>query len=458
MDIIEISSSPEHQPNPRANRRIGARRRTVALKVTGDVIEISDSDGETRSAVCRKILSKQTNRDATPPKAGPSRQPASHARKAGSSQDASKLGGRASQIVSEDFVLPLFLPEDDGLDISDAIPKFDERHPSPPRSPSPIPEKVDDVNLAQASLAQVLEIVPDVEPEHAIDLIERVREIKENKGEEANVGNVVEAVLHNLFESANYPKLDRKGKGRNTGGIGKRGRDEEFEGEAGPLAKKVKLDFDSAFFEDDGLSDQLDCACCFSPYAFNKLIQCPDAHLFCPDCMTSYVGNLLGMGDPNIKCMDQSGCKENFTDGELRRFMDPKLLELYDKVRMRKDIEAAQLEGLEECPYCEYKVVIDNAEEKLFRCENKDCGAVTCRECKKDDHLPRTCQEVEDDKKIDARHIVEEAMTQALMRNCPKCSRAFVKEDGCNKMTCPQCSSLHESRQMSSLGRGRTET
>jgi len=33
-------------------------------------------------------------------------------------------------------------------------------------------------------------------------------------------------------------------------------------------------------------------------------------------------------------------------------------------------------------------------------------------------------------------------MTRALMRNCPKCQKAFVKEHGCNKMSCPDCHTL----------------
>ncbi|EPQ53809.1 hypothetical protein GLOTRDRAFT_78895 [Gloeophyllum trabeum ATCC 11539] len=225
-------------------------------------------------------------------------------------------------------------------------------------------------------------------------------------------------------------------------GSGKRGAAADVDEGDEPAKKKAKLDSGWSFEDLDGSEGEIDCGCCFTPYPFNKLIQCPEAHLFCTDCMTNYVSNLLGMQDPNIKCMDQSGCKEHFTEGELRRFMSPKLLELYEKVRMRREIESAQLEGLEECPYCEYKVVIESAEEKLFRCENKECGAVTCRFCKKDDHLPKSCKEVEDDKKIDARHAVEEAMTKALMRNCPKCQKAFIKEYGCNKMTCPYCRTL----------------
>lgn len=113
------------------------------------------------------------------------------------------------------------------------------------------------------------------------------------------------------------------------------------------------------------------------------MIQCPEAHLFCTSCMTSYCSTLLGEHNPNIVCMDQSGCKLLFPESELRRFLSPKLLELYERVKQRKDIEAAGLENLEECPFCEYKCVIDNDMEKLFRCENAECGAVTCRTCKK---------------------------------------------------------------------------
>jgi|ERR1700722_690211 len=113
------------------------------------------------------------------------------------------------------------------------------------------------------------------------------------------------------------------------------------------------------------------------------MIQCPDAHLFCNSCMNTYASTLLGEHNINIICMDQSGCKLAFSVSELRRFLTPKLMDLYDRVKQNKEIEAAGLENLEACPFCEYKVVIENVEEKLFRCENSDCGAVSCRGCKK---------------------------------------------------------------------------
>ena len=91
-------------------------------------------------------------------------------------------------------------------------------------------------------------------------------------------------------------------------------------------------------------------------------------------------------------------------------------------------------------------------QDRLFRCGNEEggCGVVSCRFCWKKDHLPKSCKEVEEDKKLDGRHSIEEAMSAsfflclaarfffflelivffvaaAMMRNCPKCKKgSFV--------------------------------
>ena len=90
--------------------------------------------------------------------------------------------------------------------------------------------------------------------------------------------------------------------------------------------------------------------------------------------------------------MDTSGCTARFDEKELTRFLPSKSLELLQRLRFAQELEDAAIEGLETCPSCPWAVVIDNPDEKLFRCMNEDCGKVTCRQCRKVERLPKSCQ------------------------------------------------------------------
>ena len=90
-----------------------------------------------------------------------------------------------------------------------------------------------------------------------------------------------------------------------------------------------------------------------------------------------------------------------------------------------------------------------NADDKLFRCGNEECMRVSCRKCQKAcmqtrctgaaddltqvDHLPKSCEEYADDLKKNNIHKVEEAMSEAFIRKCPKCKRPFMKEYGVSR-------------------------
>jgi hypothetical protein len=43
--------------------------------------------------------------------------------------------------------------------------------------------------------------------------------------------------------------------------------------------------------------------------------------------------------------------------------------------------------------------------------------------------------------KLTAKHVVEEAMTEAYVRKCNNCNKVFLKEGGCNRIKC-QCGNL----------------
>ncbi|KAI0553343.1 hypothetical protein F4679DRAFT_530868 [Xylaria curta] len=69
-----------------------------------------------------------------------------------------------------------------------------------------------------------------------------------------------------------------------------------------------------------------------------------------------------------------------------------------------------------------------------FICQNPVCGRSSCMSCSKawvDIHV---CHE---SSLIALRTQVEQAMSMAIKRICPRCSTSFVKTAGCNKLTCP---------------------
>ena len=124
------------------------------------------------------------------------------------------------------------------------------------------------------------------------------------------------------------------------------------------------------------------------------MVQCPEAHLFCADCLSTYAATQLGQHTPALLCMHPSGCGLPFPASELGRVLSPKLMALYERLTQAEAIKEAGLEGLEECPFCEWKCVWEpDGEETRFWCANKEtCGVVSCRSCKKKDHLPKTCE------------------------------------------------------------------
>ncbi|GAA6060234.1 hypothetical protein JCM10212_003474 [Sporobolomyces blumeae] len=178
-----------------------------------------------------------------------------------------------------------------------------------------------------------------------------------------------------------------------------------------------------------------ECGCCFGDTAFSQLVICSEGCQFCRDCARANAETQIGMRKYLLPCMSVSGCTSTFPESEAVKFLPYKTLETLHKIRQEKELDLAELPGLEKCPFCPFAYIIENDQERLFRCQRDDCGI--------EDHLPRTCKEVSDDAKVDAIHTVEEAMSAALIRQCPKCNECYVKEpDSCNKIVCQSCRTL----------------
>ncbi|GJN67046.1 hypothetical protein Purlil1_6133 [Purpureocillium lilacinum] len=69
-----------------------------------------------------------------------------------------------------------------------------------------------------------------------------------------------------------------------------------------------------------------------------------------------------------------------------------------------------------------------------FDCQNPKCARPSCLSCHKSWTDIHVCHE---SSLVALRTQVEQAMSLAVKRVCPRCNTSFVKNAGCNKLTCP---------------------
>ena len=264
-DVIEIESSPEPNPRPATSaaksRGKGKGRATPhRLGPAASVIELTDSESDVDARVDHSgpgpSSPKRTpipNLMSNPlkPLDNPPQQTAVLASGSGS--------GHIERV--EEVEAP---PVDIGRDPTIPTPDTQLQIPTPPITPDLGPISIEEIDPTTAAVAQILEIIPNVEPTHLLELIEthlptfavfhedhdHADGAERKTTVEQQIQGVVGHVLHLLFENPEYPKADlragRKGKGKRVDG-----RDDEDEvegkgkGKAKEIAKKPKIDYAS---------------------------------------------------------------------------------------------------------------------------------------------------------------------------------------------------------------------
>ena len=176
----------------------------------------------------------------------------------------------------------------------------------------------------------------------------------------------------------------------------------------------------------------IECTCCYGDFAMEEMVSCQEGHLFCMDCLRMYAqervfgNNDLGKkGCIELCCMDMSGCESWFSREQLQKSLDKKVMKKYDELQTTLVLEKAGLEGLCKCPQCDFQASLPESE-MIFQCPS--CEFESCRKCGEESHIPLRCEEVEKKTETSARLQVEEAMSQARIRLCPKgCKQGFYK-------------------------------
>lgn len=164
-----------------------------------------------------------------------------------------------------------------------------------------------------------------------------------------------------------------------------------------------------------------ECAICCEEVALNRTAHCPDGHVFCRGCVRNLASSQVSVGRHGLQCMAlDAGCTAVFSHEQRALCLDAKLMMALDRLEAASALAAVEIENLASCPFCPYAEECPPVEEDSeFRCSG--CAVVSCRKCKLETHLPNTCAEAAKERGISARHELEEAMTQAMMRKCNNC-------------------------------------
>ncbi|KAL2257598.1 hypothetical protein VTK26DRAFT_9421 [Humicola hyalothermophila] len=189
-----------------------------------------------------------------------------------------------------------------------------------------------------------------------------------------------------------------------------------------------------------------ECGCCFDEQPRNRMVHCNGdvLHWFCRGCARRMAESQIGLSKYHLACMSMEGCDATFDNEQKRLFLDDKLLAALDRIEQEAVIRMAGIENLETCPFCPFAAECPPVEEdKEFRCANPECELVSCRLCRQETHIPKTCEEAAREMGYSARRTLEEAMSAALIRKCNKCGTPFIKEYGCNKMTCTRAGCMN---------------
>ncbi|CAL8304781.1 unnamed protein product [Merluccius merluccius] len=186
----------------------------------------------------------------------------------------------------------------------------------------------------------------------------------------------------------------------------------------------------------------IECGCCYGDFAFEKMTQCSDGHLFCKECLIKYAQEaVFGSGQSELSCME-GGCPCSYPVCELEKVLPENILYKYYERQAEEAVAATCADELVRCPFCNFPALLDK-DMSLFSCPNPRCRKESCRKCHVQwkQHVGKTCEQVLERDEIRMRVLFEERMTAARVRKCVKCGMGLVKSEGCNRMSC-RCGSF----------------
>lgn len=174
-------------------------------------------------------------------------------------------------------------------------------------------------------------------------------------------------------------------------------------------------------------NDEMECSCCFTPSPFTEMVQCLEGHLVCKQCVILSVETALAEGYIRSTCPSM-GCTSTIPLVELERVLPAKVMQRFNETDSINEISKAKITGLRTCWKCGFKAIDEN-DSGPFVCPQ--CAELTCKQCSQQYHYNSICDFKQ--------RMIEDRMSQAIVKACPSCGTRYIKVEGCNHMICPRC-------------------
>ena len=174
------------------------------------------------------------------------------------------------------------------------------------------------------------------------------------------------------------------------------------------------------------------CPICEEECVKNDEIQLENCfHSFCKICWLTYIKNeLIEKKQIKIKCMDHL-CNEILPEMVIYTIIkdDKNLILKYNENKLRQEILNNPKKKF--CPYpnCNSYAILNEKNNKNVKCEN---GHLFCFYC-----LQKPHDNIECNKELDEK--MEEFAKKKFIKKCPNCGCWTEKIDGCNHITCIEC-------------------
>lgn len=194
------------------------------------------------------------------------------------------------------------------------------------------------------------------------------------------------------------------------------------------------------------VSKELKCACCFDIVPISKSIICTkdSSHVTCEECIKLYIKECVN-SMIDISClMKHVKCEGSYDETIVIKLMTPNIKIMYDSMKMIHDIQKKHIFTPNSyiCPNCKKYLLILNDSEKTLHFVCDVCFVSFCVKCNNQADVCM-CTNVNNKMMSDdvMRKIIGAIIDQITIHKCPVCESKYVKDDGCNLITCSSCHS-----------------